>query len=263
MISGLEQRVAIVMGASKGIGKAIAKQLSLEGTKTIIVARDPKTLQDTAAEIGKDTDAPIIPFSGDVTDTELPKQLVNFAIDKWGKIDILINNAGGPPPKTFLEADDADWLDALQLNLLSTIRMSRAIAPSMKAQNWGRIITIGSTIMKEPSPQMVLSATARAGMTAFSKAISFELAPFGITVNSIATGGVQTDRLETLFQSIADKNGQNVDELINNAAESIPIGRFASPEEFARMILFLCSDGGQYVTGQCIAIDGGLMKSAF
>jgi len=260
---GLDERVAIVVGASKGIGKAIAHGLSKEGCRVLIVARSADILEETAKLISADTGNEVLAVSGNVCDAKLAERLVDSALKKWGHLDILVNNAGGPPPKTFLEADDEDWSQAIQLNLMSTIRMCRAAAPVMKEQNWGRIITIGSTVMKEPSPQMVMSATARAGMTAFSKAISIELAPFGITVNTIATGGVQTDRLTSLFQTIADKGDQTLDEMLDNAAKSIPIGRFASPEEFAETMVFLASEAGRYVTGECIAVDGGLAKSAF
>jgi 3-oxoacyl-[acyl-carrier protein] reductase len=260
---GLEERVAIVMGGSKGIGHGIAHNLSREGCRVILVARSPDALEEAAKKISSDSGVEVISAPGDVCDVGLPDTLVGLALKKWGRIDILVNNAGGPPPKSFIEADEEDWSQAIQLNLMSTVRMCRAATPIMKEQNWGRVITIGSTLMKEPSPQMVLSATARAGMAAFSKAISIELAPFGITVNSIATGGVQTDRLVSLFQTIADKSDQSLDEILENAATSIPIGRFASPDEFAQMIIFLASEAGQYITGECISIDGGLMKSAF
>jgi 3-oxoacyl-[acyl-carrier protein] reductase len=260
---GMEKRVAIVLGASKGIGRAIAQGLSLEGVRVIVVARSSDVLIESAKQISIASGNEVIAVPGDVCEKGLAEKLVKTAQEKWGRLDILVNNAGGPPPKGFLEADEEDWSHALQLNLMSTIRMCRAAAPVMKKQKWGRIITIGSTLMKEPAPQMVLSATARAGVTAFSKAISIELAPFGITVNSIATGGVQTDRLVSLFKTISDKGEQSLEEMLENAANNIPIGRFASPEEFSQMIIFLASEAGQYITGECISVDGGLMKSAF
>ncbi len=260
---GLKDRVAIVMGASKGIGRAIAHGLSLEGARVIIVARSDGELKEAAGQISADSGIDVLAVPGDVCDVGLPAKLVERALDEWGQIDILINNAGGPPPMGFLDAEDEDWSHAIELNLMSTIRMCRAVAPAMKKQEWGRIVTIGSTLMKEPAPQMVLSATARAGVTAFTKAIATELAPHGITANTIATGGVQTDRLVSLFQTMADTGGKSLDERLTDAAASIPIGRFATPEEFAQMTIFLASEAGRYVTGECISVDGGLMKSAF
>lgn len=260
---GLKDRVAIVLGASKGIGRAIAQGLSAEGARVIIVARSADILAESAKQISAETGVEVLAVPGDVCAVGLAEELVGLALSKWGRLDILVNNAGGPPPKGFLDADEDDWSQALQMNLMSTIRMCRAAAPVMKEQKWGRIITIGSTLMKEPAPQMVLSSTARAGVTAFTKAIATELAPFGITANSIATGGVETDRLKSLFQMSADANGKSLEEALENAAASIPIGRFASPKEFSQMVVFLASEPGSYVTGECISIDGGLMKSAF
>jgi len=260
---GFKDRVAVVTGASKGIGHGIAHGLANEGVRTIIVARTKAPLAEAARQIESDTGIESLAVDGDVRDTALADNIVQIAMEKWGRVDILVNNAGGPPPMNFLEAGNQDWNDALELNLLGSIRMCRAVVPVMKAQKWGRIITIGSTVMKEPSPQMVMSATARAGVTAFMKAISIELAADGITANTIATGGVQTERLVSLFETIATKNDQSVDTLLENAAASIPMGRFASPAEFAQMIVFLASEAGGYITGECISVDGGLSKSAF
>lgn len=260
---GLKDRVAIVMGGSKGIGRAIAHGLSMEGAQVIIVARTSDVLDETAKEIAAASGGDVRAVAGDVCEVGLAEKLVDLALSEWGRLDVLINNAGGPPPKSFLDADEEDWTQAIQTNLMSTIRMCRVAAPVMKEQRWGRIITIGSTVMKEPSPQMVLSATARAGVTAFTKAISTELAPHGVTANTIATGGVQTDRLVSLFKAISDTGDKSLDEMLADAAASIPIGRFASPEEFSQMIIFLASEAGRYITGECISVDGGLMKSAF
>ena len=260
---GLENRVAIVTGGSKGMGLAVATGLASHGARVCIVARDPEILDEAAAAIRGRSETDVLAIPGDVRDPKLPERTVGEVMGKWGRLDILVNNAGGPPPGSFLEHSDEAWEDALQLNLLSTIRFTRAAIPIMKERNWGRILNITSSLAKEPTPMMVLSATARAGVSAFSKAIATELAPHGITVNTVCPGGVKTDRLVSLFNDLAKKQDTTAKELIEQAEANIPIGRFADPEEFAQILLFLASEKGGYVTGTSIVVDGGLTKSIF
>lgn len=259
----LVDKIALVTGGSRGIGQAAAMAFSQQGAKVAIVARNPADLKSTASEIFSLTGNEVLQIQSDVRDPMSAQRCVSKVVDEWGAVDILVNNSGGPPPKGFLEASSDDWENALQLNLLSCIRFTTAVAPLMMERKWGRIITVGSTLMKEPSAQMVLSAAARAGSVAFLKAVSLELAPHGVTVNSIATGGVETQRLYSLFKTIADKEGKDVHEAIESAASGIPVGRFASPEEFVQIMVFLASEASSYVTGTCVAVDGGLSKGAF
>ena len=260
---GLENRVAIVCGASKGIGKAISKGLAAHGANVCLISPDPSVLDETVADLSADGFGEAVALAGDVTDPALAKKALKAVIDRWGRVDILVNNAGGPPPGGFLEHDDETWTAAFELNLMSAIRFTRAVAPVMKDRRWGRIVNVTSTLAKEPTPQMVLSATIRAGVSTFSKAIAAELAPFNITINTVCPGGVKTDRLVSLFSEIARKNGKDPQELIRNSEESIPIGRFAEADEFAQMVLFLLSEKGSYVTGTTISIDGAATKSVF
>lgn len=256
----IQGKVALVTGASKGIGLAIVKGLVSEGASVLLIARDQKVLDEIVLGIRKDG-GDVEGIAGDVANSNLAEIAVKFAIDKWGKVDILINNAGGPPVGSFLEHSSSNWESAIQTNLLSVVRFSKAVVPHMKESKWGRIISITSTIAKEPSPVMVLSATVRSGVAAFTKAISTELAPFNITVNVICPGGVLTERLTSLINTRAEREKRPYNDVLSESELSIPMQRFASPEEIANSVLFLVSEPGGYITGVNLAVDGGLVKS--
>jgi 3-oxoacyl-[acyl-carrier protein] reductase len=256
----LNGKVALVCGASKGMGLACAQVLAAEGTKILMVARDPGRLEEAAGKIKADG-GEAFPMAGDVADSELPARAVDECCRRWGGLHILVNNAGGPPPGGFLEHSAEVWQSALERNLMSVVRFCQAAAPVMRRQHWGRILSITSTIAKEPSWDMVLSATARAGVSAFTKSIANELAPFNISANVICPGGVLTDRLIGLLRAGAERENRNYDEMLKESQASIPAGRFAQPEEIARVIAFLASDMGGYVNGVSLSVDGALSKS--
>jgi len=259
--------VALVTGASKGMGRAIALGLARTGARVCMVARTEATLREAAeaiaAETGTTAGAETWALAADVSTAEMPASIVDQVVERWGAVDILVNNAGGPPPGSFLDHDEAAWAQAINQTFLSAVRFSRAVAPGMKTRGWGRILTISSTLAKEPTPAMVLSASTRAAVSAFMKAIATELAPHGITVNVLLPGGVHTDRLESLVRAGAEKDGLTFEQGIARSVAAIPAGRFATPEEFAHVAVFLASDEGRYVTGQSLAVDGGLTRSVF
>jgi len=259
----IDNRVAIITGASSGIGFAAAKGLALQGVNLILVSRSEEKLKNAQAKIKALANVDVEIFSGDVVDKTLPQKVVDLAVSKWGKVDILINNAGGPPMGSFLEHDDDTWDEALDQNLIGTIRFTRAVAPLMISNNWGRIINITSTLAKEPTPLMVLSATARAGVSAFSKSISSGLAKDGVTVNTLCPGGVLTERLENLLITAAEKQEKSYEEVLKSSQATIPLGRFAEPEEFADMLVFMASERARYITGTTVMVDGGLTKGIF
>jgi 3-oxoacyl-[acyl-carrier protein] reductase len=257
---GLDGRVAIVCGASKGMGFASAKALALHGAKVLMVARDPSALELAAKAItteGGVVDA----YAGDVRNPDLAQLAVDRCKVLWGAVDILVNNAGGPPMGSFSEHDTAAWEAAIQTNLLSVVRFCKAVAPDMKSKNWGRIVSITSTVAKEPSPAMVLSATTRAGVSAFSKTLAIELAQFNISVNVICPGGVLTDRLVGLLQARAEREKREYQDVLLESQASIPAKRFAEPDEIADVILFLASERGGYVNGVSLSVDGALTKA--
>jgi 3-oxoacyl-[acyl-carrier protein] reductase len=254
-----KKKVAVVTGASKGIGLGIVKEFLLKNMNVLMISRNEERLNEIKNELNKGENLEIL--VGDVSDVELPNKALNLVLKKWGKVDILINNAGGPPADSFLNHNEKAWESALQTNLMSVIRFSKEFTPTMKKNNWGRILSITSTIAKEPTPLMVISATARAGVAAFSKAISNELAINNITVNVICPGGVLTDRLISLVQNKANIEKRAYDEVLKESEKSIPIQRFASVEEIATTVSFLCSEEGSYITGVQLSVDGGLTKS--
>lgn len=255
----IDNRVAVVTGASKGMGFAVAKALAVEGVKVFMVARDSQALED-AAEVIRMSGGTAQTLAGDVANPTLPATVLSKVQGLWGSVDILVNNAGGPPMGTFLEQTPATWEAALQTNLLSVVRFCQAVVPSMKTKQWGRIVSITSTVSKEPSPQMVLSATARAGVAAFTKAIAIELASYNISANVLCPGGVLTDRLRNLLQTRSEREGREYEILLRESQASIPAQRFADPNEIADVILFLCSERGGYITGVNLSVDGGLTK---
>lgn len=260
---GLHNKIAVVTGASKGMGKSIAESLASEGVKVLLVARNVDLLKSEVEKLKKKGYIASY-LQGDVIDLELPKQVLDFVREEWnGTPDILINNAGGPLPGSVLQHNDQIWDEAVQMNLLSVIRFTRAILPYMKESKWGRVVSITSTVAKEPSSSMVLSATLRAGVSAFTKAVSSEFAEYNITLNVICPGGVLTDRLSSLIQKNAENTNRNFDELLEESQNMIPAKRFADPIEIANTVTFLCSQAGSYITGTSIMVDGGLTKSYF
>ena len=259
----LEGKVAIVTGSSSGMGKASAERLASQGVNLVMVSRNQKKLDEAANEIRHLHKVGVLSHAGDVGETSLPQIVIDLAEEKWGRCDILVNNSGGPPMGSFLEQNDETWAVAINNNLMSTIRFSTCASRVMLKNNWGRIINITSSLAKEPTAAMVLSATARAGVSAFSKSISSELAAKGITINTLCPGGVLTDRLVNLIKTAADSQNRPYEEVLQESQNSIPIGRFASTEEFADVLLFLASENGRYVTGVSLMVDGGLTKGVF
>lgn len=256
-------RVALVTGASKGIGLAIARGLARDGCRVCMVARSVEPLEAAAETLQAETGAEVWTVPADVADPEVPQRIVAMVEQRWNGVDVLVNNAGGPPPGSFADHDDAVWLHAWNQTFMSVVRFTRAATPHMRAQGWGRVITVSSTLAAEPSPQMVLSGSARAAVSAFSKAVASELAPFGVTVNVVCPGGVRTDRLEQLVRAAAEKEGKPFEEALARSVAQIPAGRFASPDEFASVAVFLASDAASYVTGTSLMVDGGLTRGVF
>jgi 3-oxoacyl-[acyl-carrier protein] reductase len=260
---GLTNKVALVTGGSSGIGKATAMALASEGCKVCIVARDPAKLESASAEIRASSSAEVIGLVGDVSDSVVMARHLDEVRRHLGSIDILVNNAGGPPPGSFLEHDDSRWIETLERNFLSVVRLSRAVVPSMKERRWGRIVNVTSTIAKEPSAGMVLSASSRAAVSAFAKAISGELASYNVTVNTVCPGGVDTERVADLMAQTAQREGKSVEEILKRSVAMIPAQRLATAAEIAVLIAFLASEQASYLTGLSLMADGGLTKSVF
>ena len=225
-----------------------------------LCARDRSTLEAAARRL-RPTPADVFTLAGDIGEAGFLETLVRGTEEHFGaSVDILVNNSGGPPAGGALEMTDVQWCEALSRSLLSVIRLSRLVAPDMKRRGWGRIINLTSMTAKEPDPGLALSNVARAGVSAFAKTLAFELGPYGITVNTILTGGVLTDRLRSLIERDIAGSGKTVDAAIEEIARGIPVRHIATPEEFAPLIAFIASDQSGYLNGVAIPLDGGAAR---
>jgi len=239
---GLSGRVAIVAAASKGLGKAVALALAAEGARLAICARGEAELQRTAAEIP--TECLALPV--DVTIETQVRGFVDAVLRKFGRIDICVTNAGGPPAKRFSETSSADWRSAVDLNFLSTVYFAEAVLPHMQERRWGRFIAISSVAVLQPVDGLILSNAARSAVRGLIKSLSNEYAPYDVLVNNVCPGYTATERLKKL----------NV-----HPEAQIPLGRVATPEEFANVVAFLASERASYITGVSIPVDGGWTKA--
>ncbi len=242
---GLKGRTAIVCGASAGMGLAIAEALSREGANVAMFARRREVLQREADRLGA------LAVRGDVTNPADLKRLVDRTVEAFGGIDILVNNSGGPPRTTALEIDDDAVESAVELLLLSVVRLTNLCLPQLERSGRGRVINIESSTVREPIENLVLSNTVRPGVIGWAKTLAREVGPKKITVNSIAPGRIDTERLAEAFER------RSRSEII----EEIPLKRFGKPEEIADVVCFLVSDRASYVTGTVIPVDGGLLRS--
>ncbi len=253
---GLEGCRALVVGASKGLGKACAKALIDEGTRVFICARNASGLERTAAEINAVGYA-----AADVSRASEVERVVAEAIKTLGGLDILVTNAGGPPTGPFEKVGDGDWDIAYQLNLMSAVRLIRAALPALKASGRGRIVNLTGYGVKEPITDLVVSDSLRAGVTVMAKTIATDLAPFGITVNNIAPGPIMTDRLIEMNKARAKSLGIDVEEQYKRFAATIPVRRIGDPKEIGDLCAYLASAQAGYLTGQSIVVDGGVNRS--
>jgi 3-oxoacyl-[acyl-carrier protein] reductase len=257
---GLKGKVALVAGGSMGLGRAVALELVREGAKVAIGALDDPHLNEAARLIRRETGIEVLAVPADVSDAEQAKAVVRKTIDHYGTLDILINNAGGPPSADFIDIDETLWEKGFRLNLLSTILMTREAVPVMKAKGWGRIINMTSISVKQPIDGLILSNTIRSGVIGLAKSLSNELAPFNVTVNSVCPGYTLTDRVRNLAKTTAEREGTTPEAVIGRWEASIPMKRLGTPEEFSALVAFLASERSGYITGAAIQIDGGWYK---
>ena len=258
---GLTNKIAVVGASSKGLGKGIALGLAQEGAKVTICARNNDTLQETAEEIRGKTDSEVLAVPTDVSQPEQVQSLIHQAISHFGGIDILVNNAGGPRAGRFDDLSAEDYLNAIHLNLMSTINLCRAVVPTMRERGGGRIINLTSVSVKQPVDGLMLSNMARTGVIGFAKTLATELASDKILVNNVCPGIIFTDRIKQLAAVRATEAGISFEEALEKMTADIPLGRIGDPEEFANLVVFLASERASYITGATIQVDGGMVRS--
>jgi len=259
----IKNRVALVAASSRGLGKAIAAALCREGAKVVICARDEARLLEARDGIARETGGEVRAFQADVRDGQNVRDLVRFAVAEFGSVDILVCNAGGPPSGLADEFGPDDYQKALDLNLMSTVRLCYEVIPLMKKRNWGRIIALTSVAAKQPIDNLILSNTARAGVLGFAKSLSSQLAGFGITVNSLCPGYTKTERVESLARAFVEKGLGKLQDYYGRLEKAIPLGRLGKPEEVAAAAVFLASEASAYITGIALQVDGGYIKGLF
>ena len=258
---GLKGKVAIVAASSKGMGKATAMALAAEGARIAMCARGVDALAKAAQDVQDRHQADVLAVPADVTRYDDVKRVVQETVGRWGTVNILVNNAGGPPPGTFADVDDSAWQSAFELNLLSTIRFIREVVPHMRKAGGGAIINIQSVSVKEPIDNLILSNSIRSGVNGLAKSLSRELAKDRIRVNTVLPGAIQTDRLRQVIAGQAQRQGRSVEEIRRTWEGEIPLGRLGEPEDVADMIVFLASERANYVTGVTVQVDGGRVRS--
>jgi 3-oxoacyl-[acyl-carrier protein] reductase len=246
---GIDGRVALVLGASRGIGRGVAGALAREGARVALASRNRERLEQTTAEIDGETAS----FVADTADLERMAALPGEVTEALGPVEILVTNTGGPPPGFALEAGLGDWREAYESLLLAPRVLVGTVMPTMRERGWGRIVNVGSSATKEPIPGLALSNAHRPGLVGFLKTLAREVAADGVTVNDVATGRFATERLAA--------NWGGWEEMERGAARDVPAGRLGTPEEYGDLVAFLCSERAAYITGASIPIDGGLLRS--
>lgn len=257
----LKDKVAVVMAASRGLGAATARAFADEGANVIISGRDEATLKATADAIRKQTRAYVVPIVGDATNADDIQRLFDTVFREFGRVDALVSNAGGPPAGRFMEFDDAAWQSAIELTLMSVVRSARAVIPIMQRQKDGSIVFITSVSVKHAIDNLVFSNSLRMAVGGIVKTLSREVGPDNIRVNMICPGYTATDRMVTLAQSAAQRNGTTVELELSRTGSNTALGRVGTVEEFAKPCVFLASPIARYITGTAFMVDGGQSRA--
>ena len=260
---GINGKVALVCAASQGLGYAVAAELAAEGATLILCSRDDEKLQAASESIRKKSGANVLGVAGDLSEPADIERIVATGIDRFGQIDILVTNTGGPPAGQFDSLTRESWDDATKLLLHSVLDLTRLVLPGMKERRWGRILNITSIASKQPVDNLMLSNALRAGLTGFAKTLANEVGSFAVTVNNILPGYTRTERLTELIDFLSSKEGISADEIRGRWEAEIPMRRLGEPREFAALAAFLVSERASYITGSSIAVDGGWTRSLF
>ncbi len=256
---GIKDKVAIVVASSKGLGKAVARELALEGARVAICARGERELKKTQQQLQR-LGAEVFAQTLDVTHIPVIGSFVKTVAKELGEIEILVTNSGGPPPGNFLGVTLEDWEKAYRITLLSAVAFCREAVPYMQRKKWGRIINITSVSTKQPIDGLILSNAFRPAVVGMAKSMANEYGRYNITVNNICPGYTRTERLEQLAETRAQQSGRSREELFKEWEGQAPAGRLGEPEELAALVAFLCSTRASYINGTTIAVDGGLIR---
>jgi 3-oxoacyl-[acyl-carrier protein] reductase len=257
---GLKGRGVIVAASSQGMGRAAAELFAREGAQVAMCARTQKPLQEAADQIRAETGAEIYAEPLDVTDGAAVQRFVEQVSKRFGRLDVCVTNAGGPPAKNFLSVSTEEWRKAVDLNFLSVVHLAKAAIPYMQRHRWGRIITITSISVKQPIDDLIMSNAVRAAVVGLVKSLSNEFGKDGILVNNVAPGYTATERLQELAGTRALAAGVSPEEIYQRWAAEIPVKRLADPKEVADVIVWLASERASYVTGQTLLVDGGIYR---
>jgi 3-oxoacyl-[acyl-carrier protein] reductase len=258
---GLRGKVALVAAASRGLGRAIAMEMAKEGAKLVVCARGAEALESARETIAASTGVEVHAVVADLSKTADVGMVAAEAMAKFGQVDILVTNAGGPPAGTFEKHAWDAWERAVNLTLRSAVELTRAVLPGMRARTWGRVINVTSIAVKQPVDNLILSNSLRSAVTGFARTLANEVATDGVTVNNIMPGYTRTERVEELADATAAKEGLTRADIIARFEKEIPMRRLGEPREFAALAVFLASRQASYITGQSIAVDGGWIKS--
>ena len=257
---GLKGRVAVVTGASQGIGRATAESFAAEGCKLAICSRTPQSIDAVAEDIREKYGVEVLPQALDIRDAEQVKRFIADVAVKFGKVDICVANAGGPPAKGFLATTQEDWQKTLDQNFLSAVYLAQQVIPYMQKQKWGRFITLTSITTKQPVNDLVLSNAARMAVVGLIKSLANEFGKDGILVNNVAPGYTATDRLKELAKTRSASQNKSEKEIFDAWAVDAPLKRVAEPREVADTIVWLASERASFITGQTVLVDGGTYK---
>ena len=254
---GISGKVALVTAASRGLGRGCAEQLAAEKCRVAICSRDEAGAKQAAEEIASNASTQVVGFGADMSKVEDINRLLDNVRNSLGDPEILVTNAGGPPPGTFASTDLAEYQNALDLTLMSAVHLIHGVTPAMKAKGWGRIIAITSISVKQPIGNLLLSNMARAGLTGFLKTIATELAPEGITVNALLPGTHKTSRIDQLAQHRAEQENKIKEQIIQEMMSANPSKTIGDPSDFGAAAAFLAGTRARYITGQSLLVDGG------
>jgi 3-oxoacyl-[acyl-carrier protein] reductase len=257
---GLHEKVALVAASSRGLGRAVAEDLAREGARLILCARGAEELEKTATDL-RESGAQVEAVVADLSTEEGVQSVFTAGVNRFGRVDVLVTNAGGPPSGPFETHDLAAWRAAVRVNLESVIHLTRAVLPGMKERRWGRIVNITSIAVKQPVEGLILSNSVRSAVTGLARTLANEVAPYAITVNNVLPGYTRTERLVELAAAIARRSGITTADAEKRWVSEIPMGRLGEPREFAAMVVFLCSERASFITGTSITVDGGWVKS--